>query len=83
MEIFVYQHLFICSSVQLLNVFVHFSILSDILTKEEFLMKQKIEPIIFSKERQASTYECITPENIEAVAFKVDKEHFRLVGLLQ
>ncbi|XP_060753355.1 caspase recruitment domain-containing protein 11 isoform X1 [Tachysurus vachellii] len=42
----------------------------DILTKEEFLMKQKIEPIIFSKERQASTYECITPENIEAVAFK-------------
>ncbi|KAM9493288.1 caspase recruitment domain-containing protein 11 isoform 2-T2 [Clarias gariepinus] len=42
----------------------------DILTKEEFLMKQKIETIIFSKERQASTYECITPENIEAVAFK-------------
>ncbi|XP_026785755.1 caspase recruitment domain-containing protein 11 isoform X2 [Pangasianodon hypophthalmus] len=42
----------------------------DILTKDEFLMKQKIEPIIFSKERQASTYECITPENIEAVAFK-------------
>ncbi|TUB19707.1 Caspase recruitment domain-containing protein 11 [Bagarius yarrelli] len=42
----------------------------DILTKEEFLMKQKIEPIIFSKERQASTYECVTSENIEAVAFK-------------
>ncbi len=34
-------------------------------------MKQKIEPIIYSKEKQACTYECITPENIEAVAFKV------------
>lgn len=34
-------------------------------------MKQKIEPIIYSKEKQTGTYECITPENIEAVAFKV------------
>ncbi|TRY56517.1 hypothetical protein DNTS_015666 [Danionella cerebrum] len=42
----------------------------DILTKDEFLLKQKIEPIIYSKEKQAGTYECITPENIEAVAFK-------------
>ncbi|XP_073713157.1 caspase recruitment domain-containing protein 11 [Misgurnus anguillicaudatus] len=42
----------------------------DILTKDEFLIKQKIEPIIYSKEKQAATYECITPENIEAVAFK-------------
>ncbi|XP_072532467.1 caspase recruitment domain-containing protein 11 [Salminus brasiliensis] len=42
----------------------------DILTKDEFLMKQKIEPIIYSKEKQANTYECVTPENIEAVAFK-------------
>uniref|UniRef100_A0AAR2IJD0 CARD domain-containing protein n=1 Tax=Pygocentrus nattereri TaxID=42514 RepID=A0AAR2IJD0_PYGNA len=42
----------------------------DILTKDEFLMKQKIEPIIFSKEKQANTYECVTSENIEAVAFK-------------
>uniref|UniRef100_A0A4W4DMD5 CARD domain-containing protein n=1 Tax=Electrophorus electricus TaxID=8005 RepID=A0A4W4DMD5_ELEEL len=42
----------------------------DILTKDEFLMKQKIEPIIYSKEKQASTYECVTPENIEAVAIK-------------
>ncbi|XP_067238529.1 caspase recruitment domain-containing protein 11 isoform X1 [Chanodichthys erythropterus] len=42
----------------------------DIVTKDEFLMKQKIEPIIYSKEKQAGTYECITPENIEAVAFK-------------
>ncbi|XP_062841955.1 caspase recruitment domain-containing protein 11 [Trichomycterus rosablanca] len=43
---------------------------ADILTKDEFVMKQKIEPIIYSKERQANTYECVTPENIEAVAFK-------------
>lgn len=42
----------------------------DIVTKDEFLVKQKIEPIIYSKEKQAGTYECITPENIEAVAFK-------------
>uniref|UniRef100_A0A671RJK5 Caspase recruitment domain-containing protein 11-like n=1 Tax=Sinocyclocheilus anshuiensis TaxID=1608454 RepID=A0A671RJK5_9TELE len=42
----------------------------DIVTKDEFLMKQKIEPIIYFKEKQACTYECITPENIEAVAFK-------------
>lgn len=34
-------------------------------------MKQKVEPIIYFKEKQANTYECITPENIEAVAFKV------------
>uniref|UniRef100_W5M9U0 Caspase recruitment domain family member 11 n=1 Tax=Lepisosteus oculatus TaxID=7918 RepID=W5M9U0_LEPOC len=42
----------------------------DILTKEEFLQKQKIEPIIYSKEKHANTYECITTENIEAVAAK-------------
>uniref|UniRef100_A0A8C9R4D6 Caspase recruitment domain family member 11 n=1 Tax=Scleropages formosus TaxID=113540 RepID=A0A8C9R4D6_SCLFO len=42
----------------------------DILTKEEFLMKQKIEPIIYYKEKHANTFECITPENIEAVAAK-------------
>ncbi|XP_022539102.1 caspase recruitment domain-containing protein 11 isoform X2 [Astyanax mexicanus] len=42
----------------------------DILTKDEFLMKQKIEPIIYSKEKQANTFECVTPENIEAVAYK-------------
>ncbi|KAJ8372852.1 hypothetical protein AAFF_G00276250 [Aldrovandia affinis] len=42
----------------------------DILSKDEFLLKQKIEPIIYSKEKHASTYECITPENIEAVAAK-------------
>ncbi|XP_041942176.1 caspase recruitment domain-containing protein 11 isoform X6 [Alosa sapidissima] len=43
----------------------------DILSKEEFLMKQKIEDsIIYSKEKQANTFECVTPENIETVAFK-------------
>ncbi|XP_036409507.1 caspase recruitment domain-containing protein 11 [Megalops cyprinoides] len=42
----------------------------DILTKEEFLQKQTMEPIIYSKEKYANTYECITPGNIEAVAEK-------------
>ncbi|XP_028825037.1 caspase recruitment domain-containing protein 11 [Denticeps clupeoides] len=43
----------------------------DILSKEEFLIKQKIEDsIIYSKEKPTSTYECVTPENIESVAFK-------------
>ncbi|KAG9343004.1 hypothetical protein JZ751_015222 [Albula glossodonta] len=42
----------------------------DILTKEEFLHKQRLEPIIYSKEKYANTFECITPDNIEAVAEK-------------
>ncbi|XP_061080247.1 caspase recruitment domain-containing protein 11 isoform X2 [Conger conger] len=43
----------------------------DILTKEEFLHKKKTELIIYSKEKHASTtYECVTPENIQAVAEK-------------
>ncbi|MBN3272526.1 CAR11 protein, partial [Polyodon spathula] len=42
----------------------------DILTKDEFLQKQKIEPIIFSREKNANTFECITTENIEAIAAK-------------
>ncbi|KAI1884632.1 hypothetical protein AGOR_G00228380 [Albula goreensis] len=42
----------------------------DILTKEEFLHKQRLEPIIYSKEKHANTFECITPDNIEAVAEK-------------
>ncbi|XP_064178601.1 caspase recruitment domain-containing protein 11-like isoform X1 [Anguilla rostrata] len=52
----------------------------DILSKEEFLMKQKIEPIIYSKEKHGCTYECITPENIEAVAAK-NKHCLLEVGL--
>ncbi|RXM36662.1 Caspase recruitment domain-containing protein 11 [Acipenser ruthenus] len=42
----------------------------DILTKDEFLQKQKIEPLIFSREKNANTFECITTEIIEAVAAK-------------
>ncbi|XP_039630870.1 caspase recruitment domain-containing protein 11 [Polypterus senegalus] len=42
----------------------------DILTREEFLQKQKIEPLVFSKERNSNTFECITADHIEAVASK-------------
>ncbi|KAL4624414.1 caspase recruitment domain-containing protein 11-like [Arapaima gigas] len=42
----------------------------DIVTKEELVQKQKIEPIIYSKEKHSDSFECITPENIEAVANK-------------
>ncbi|XP_045568619.1 caspase recruitment domain-containing protein 11 isoform X2 [Salmo salar] len=42
----------------------------DVLTKEEFLMRQRIEPIISSREKNANTYEVVSPENIEAVAAK-------------
>uniref|UniRef100_A0A7N6A248 Caspase recruitment domain family, member 11 n=1 Tax=Anabas testudineus TaxID=64144 RepID=A0A7N6A248_ANATE len=41
----------------------------DILTKEEFHLKQNVEPFIHYKEKHA-TFECITRENIEAVAAK-------------
>ncbi|KAM4634344.1 caspase recruitment domain-containing protein 11 isoform 2-T2 [Polymixia lowei] len=41
----------------------------DILTKDEFHLKQNVEPFIHYRERQA-TFECITRENIEAVAAK-------------
>ncbi|XP_040918614.1 caspase recruitment domain-containing protein 11 isoform X2 [Toxotes jaculatrix] len=41
----------------------------DTLSKEEFQLKQNVEPFIHYKEKQA-TYECITRENIEAVASK-------------
>ena len=43
----------------------------DTLTREDFLRKQSIEPILHSREKQANMYECITPENIEVVASKV------------
>uniref|UniRef100_A0A8K9UWL9 Caspase recruitment domain family, member 11 n=1 Tax=Oncorhynchus mykiss TaxID=8022 RepID=A0A8K9UWL9_ONCMY len=42
----------------------------DVLTKEEFLMRQRIEPIISSREKNTNTYEVVSPENIEAVAAK-------------
>ncbi|XP_067329818.1 caspase recruitment domain-containing protein 11-like [Anolis sagrei] len=42
----------------------------DIITKEEFLRRHKSETIIYSRERNPHTYECIFPANIEAVAAK-------------
>uniref|UniRef100_H9GE08 Caspase recruitment domain-containing protein 11 n=1 Tax=Anolis carolinensis TaxID=28377 RepID=H9GE08_ANOCA len=42
----------------------------DIITKEEFLRRHKTETIIYSRERNPHTYECIFPANIEAVAAK-------------
>ncbi|XP_029294338.1 caspase recruitment domain-containing protein 11 [Cottoperca gobio] len=41
----------------------------DTLSKEEFNLKQNVEPFIHYKEKHA-TFECITRENIEAVASK-------------
>ncbi|XP_059204202.1 caspase recruitment domain-containing protein 11 [Centropristis striata] len=41
----------------------------DTLSKEEFHLKQNVEPFIHYKEKQ-NTFECITRENIEAVASK-------------
>lgn len=46
-----------------------FSLL-DMLSKEEFHLKQNVEPFIHYREKQ-TTFECITRENIEAVAAKV------------
>nr|XP_020014804.1 caspase recruitment domain-containing protein 11-like [Castor canadensis] len=43
---------------------------SDIVTREEFLKKQKTETIIHSREKNPNTFECIVPANIEAVAAK-------------
>ena len=42
----------------------------DTLSKDEFHLKQNVEPFIHYKEKHA-TFECITRENIEAVAAKV------------
>uniref|UniRef100_A0A8D0E3Y9 Caspase recruitment domain-containing protein 11 n=1 Tax=Salvator merianae TaxID=96440 RepID=A0A8D0E3Y9_SALMN len=42
----------------------------DIITKEEFLRRHRTEAIIYSRERNPHTYECIFPTNIEAVAAK-------------
>uniref|UniRef100_A0A8C2ZCA2 Caspase recruitment domain family member 11 n=1 Tax=Cyclopterus lumpus TaxID=8103 RepID=A0A8C2ZCA2_CYCLU len=41
----------------------------DTLSKEEFHLKQNVEPFIHYKEKH-TTFECITRENIEAVASK-------------
>lgn len=42
----------------------------DVLSKDEFHLKQKVEPFIHYKEKHGS-FECVTHQNIEAVAAKV------------
>lgn len=44
---------------------------ADVVTRDEFLRKQKSETIIYSREKNPNTFECIVPANIEAVAAKV------------
>lgn len=43
---------------------------ADVVTREEFLRKQKSETIIYSREKNPNTFECVVPANIEAVAAK-------------
>lgn len=47
------------------------SLCTDVVTRDEFLRKQKTETIIYSREKNANTFECVVPANIEAVAAKV------------
>nr|XP_023411695.1 caspase recruitment domain-containing protein 11 isoform X1 [Loxodonta africana]XP_023411696.1 caspase recruitment domain-containing protein 11 isoform X1 [Loxodonta africana]XP_023411697.1 caspase recruitment domain-containing protein 11 isoform X1 [Loxodonta africana]XP_023411698.1 caspase recruitment domain-containing protein 11 isoform X1 [Loxodonta africana] len=42
----------------------------DVVTRDEFLRKQKTETIIYFREKNPNTFECIVPTNIEAVAAK-------------
>nr|XP_028562584.1 LOW QUALITY PROTEIN: caspase recruitment domain-containing protein 11 [Podarcis muralis] len=42
----------------------------DIITKEEFCRRQKTETIIYSREKNPHTHECIFTANIDAVAAK-------------
>uniref|UniRef100_A0A452SGP6 Caspase recruitment domain family member 11 n=1 Tax=Ursus americanus TaxID=9643 RepID=A0A452SGP6_URSAM len=42
----------------------------DVVTREELLRRQKTEAIIYSREKNPNTFECIVPANIEAVAAK-------------
>ncbi|XP_072838514.2 caspase recruitment domain-containing protein 11 [Pogona vitticeps] len=42
----------------------------DIITKEEFARRRLTETIIYSRERNPHTYECIFPANVEAVSAK-------------
>lgn len=44
---------------------------TDVVTRDEFLRKQKTDTIIYSREKNPNTFECIVPANIEAVAAKV------------
>uniref|UniRef100_A0A3Q3F105 Caspase recruitment domain family, member 11 n=1 Tax=Labrus bergylta TaxID=56723 RepID=A0A3Q3F105_9LABR len=49
------------------------------LSKEEFHLKQNVEPFIHYKEKHA-TFECITRENIEAVAAKSLQDLIRVMN---
>ncbi|XP_075384728.1 caspase recruitment domain-containing protein 11 [Tenrec ecaudatus] len=42
----------------------------DVVTREEFLRKQRTGTIIYSREKNPNTFECVVPGNIEAVADK-------------
>ncbi|KAF4015966.1 hypothetical protein G4228_007034 [Cervus hanglu yarkandensis] len=42
----------------------------DVVTRDEFLRKQKMETIIHSREKNPNTFECVVPAHIEAVAAK-------------
>ncbi|KAM5301260.1 caspase recruitment domain-containing protein 11 isoform 2-T6 [Glossophaga mutica] len=42
----------------------------DVVTRDEFLRKQKSQTIIHSREKNPNTFECIVPAHIEAVAAK-------------
>ncbi|KAF6080690.1 caspase recruitment domain family member 11 [Phyllostomus discolor] len=42
----------------------------DVVTRDEFLRKQKSQTIIYSREKNPNTFECIVPAHIEAVAAK-------------
>lgn len=44
---------------------------ADVVTRDEFLRKQKSQTIIYSREKNPNTFECIVPAHIEAVAAKV------------
>lgn len=50
--------------------FFHVFYVVDMLSREEFHLKQKVEPFIHYREKH-TTFECITRDNIEAVAAKV------------
>ena len=44
---------------------------TDVVTRDEFFRKQKMETIIHSREKNPNTFECVVPAHIEAVAAKV------------
>ncbi|KAI4551855.1 hypothetical protein MJT46_018107 [Ovis ammon polii x Ovis aries] len=43
---------------------------ADVVTRDEFLRKQRTETIIHSREKNPNTFECVVPAHIEAVAAK-------------